>query len=60
VRIVHGGPRWEMSRNQAFIALGLTGTGALHTVHLHGVVRIRRGGVRLLDRLPRHRQDRRP
>ena len=51
------GARASVPRIHALSVLGLTGTGALHTVHLHGVVRIRRGGVRLVDRTPRRCQE---
>jgi hypothetical protein len=36
-----------ISRAHALGVLGLVGTGALHTVHLGGVLRIRRGGAYL-------------
>ena len=51
MKVRRGGARW-FSRTYAFAMLGLAGTGALHPISLHGV-RIRRGGVRLFDRLPR-------
>jgi hypothetical protein len=49
-RSARGGP-W-FSRSYAFAVLGLAGTGALHPVLVRGL-RIRRGGVLLLDRIPR-------
>ena len=45
---------WHGTRAYAFAVLGLTGSGALRTVHLSGVLRIRRGGVWLFDPTPRH------
>lgn len=44
VRIRRGND-WTFSRRRAFHALGLDGTGALHSQYLAGVVRIARGGV---------------
>lgn len=45
------------SREHAFAVLGLLGTGALYPIQLRGVVRIRRGGVRLIDLIPRRRRE---
>jgi uncharacterized protein with PhoU and TrkA domain len=41
-----------LSRAYAFAVLGLTGSGVLRIIHLHGVIRIRRGGVWLFDPSP--------
>jgi len=45
------------SREHAFAVLGLLGTGELHPISLHGVVRICRGGVRLIDGILRRRRE---
>jgi hypothetical protein len=46
-------PPVRMRRAHALVVLGLTGTGALRTIMIRGVVRIRRGGARLVTRIPR-------
>lgn len=51
MKVRHGRAQW-FSRNYAFSLLGLAGTGALVPVSLRGL-RIRRGGVRLFDGIPR-------
>ena len=43
----------QVSRAHAFRVLGLTGSGSLRPVSLHGVLRIRRGGVWLFTPTPR-------
>jgi hypothetical protein len=49
--------RGRVGRIHALAVLGLLGTGSLSFVNLGGVVRIRRGGVRLIDRIPRRRPE---
>jgi hypothetical protein len=49
--------RWRVGHVHALAVLGLLGTGWLAFVNLGGVVRIRRGGVRLIDHIPRRRPE---